>query len=64
MLPDGTIVTAFNYHPGGVDKRTNIYVMLSRDGGRTWLDASGKELAIPLKKPDNSALVLDAKSQG
>lgn len=63
LLPDGTIVTAFNYHPGGVDKRTNIYVMVTRDGGRTWSDAAGQQLDLPLSSPDNSALALDAAAR-
>ena len=63
QLPNGMIITAFNYHPGGVDQRTNIYFMASPDGGKTWLDARGRKLSIPLDNLNNSALALDAKSR-
>ena len=62
--PDGSIVTAFNYHPRGVNSRCNIYVMQTLDGGKTWQNISGSSLDIPLKKDPNEALALDtAKRQ-
>jgi len=63
LLPDGSIVTAFNYHPGGVDHRTNIYVMRSSDGGQTWTDIDGNPLSLPLDSASNSALALDAEAR-
>lgn len=62
---DGTIVTAFNYHPGGsVDKRTNLYVCQTKDLGRTWTTMDGRPLKLPLDSRDNPALVLDYEQQG
>ena len=60
-FPDGTIGTAFNYHPGGVDTRTNLYYMQTADGGRTWTTIDGAKLAIPLKAPANPALAWEAE---
>lgn len=55
-----TLVTAFNYHPGGdVDKRTNLYVMKTADGGKTWQTMGGEILQTPLTNPYGPALVKD-----
>lgn len=56
---DGRIVTAFNYHPqkGGLEARTNLYVMQSDDFGTTWTTVTGETLTLPLDKKDNPALV-------
>lgn len=53
------IGTAFNYHPreGGPDRRTNLYYMESRDFGKTWVNAKGEKLEVPLKTAENKALV-------
>ncbi len=58
--------TAFNWHPpvGGLNARTNLYYMESRDFGKTWTTVDGKELQIPLDSPDNPALVHDYHSEG
>lgn len=64
LRADGRIVTVFNHHPGGVDRRTNLYCLASDDGGRTWLDPAGKPLAVPLETARNPALVLDAAARG
>jgi len=57
--------TAFNWHPGGkLDARTNLYYMETPDLGRTWTDAAGKPLVIPLDSPKNGALLHDYQKEG
>jgi len=58
--------TAFNYHPkkGGLDARTNLYYLETRDFGESWAVASGEKINPPLLKPDTKALVHDYKSEG
>lgn len=55
------IATAFNYHPndGGLNARTNLYYMETTDFGKTWTNAKGEKLALPLTTIDNPALVRD-----
>lgn len=57
--------TSFNYHPNkkGLNWRTNLYYLETRDNGRTWLTASGQPVPIPLTEPDNAALVVDYETQ-
>jgi len=57
--------TAFNYHPKGkgLNWRTNLYYLETRDNGRTWLTASGQPVPMPLTEPDNAALVMDYGAQ-
>ncbi len=55
-----TVITAFNRHPGGnVDQRTDLYFLQTDDLGRTWRNAAGQAVAVPLKQPANPALVRD-----
>lgn len=58
--------TAFNWHPpvGGLDARTNLYYMETRDLGQTWTTASGKPLRTPISSPQNDALVHDYRAEG
>ena len=58
--------TALNYHPNpvGLNARTNLYYLETRDGGSTWQTAGGRAVETPLKKPDNPALVRDHRSEG
>lgn len=61
---DGRIATFFNHHPGGsVDKRTNLYYAQTADFGKTWTQADGTPLVVPLSKVDNPALVIDYAAQ-
>jgi len=55
------IGTAFNYHPdkGGLNARTNLYYIQSKDFGKTWLSANGKKMELPLTTVKNDALVRD-----
>ena len=56
---DGTLVTAFNWHPGGdPDRRTNLYALRTSDG-ITWETVDGTAIDPPLTEPDNEALVVD-----
>lgn len=57
----GTVGTAFNYHPvkGGLNARTNLYYVETRDFGKTWRTADGKAIKTPLTKINNTALVHD-----
>ena len=55
--------TAFNYHPGGVDKRTDLYYMQTDDQGRTWATADGTPLTVPLNAAKNAAMVIDYQAQ-
>lgn len=58
--------TAFNYHPKkkGLNWRTNLYYLETRDGGRSWQNAAGQPVQTPLTEPDNAALAADYASQG
>lgn len=59
------VISAFNYHPGGsVDKRTNLYLVRSSYYGRTWKNAAGQILDVPLESKENPALVHDYEKQG
>lgn len=60
-LWDGSrVLTAFNHHPGGdVDRRTNLYVMQSRDSGQHWTTIQGDSLDLPLRDIETPALVRD-----
>jgi len=60
----GTLVTAFNWHPGGnVDRRTNLYFLRTDDFGATWTTAAGEAVTLPLETVDNPALVRDYHRQ-
>ncbi len=58
--------TAFNYHPAGrgLNWRTNLYYMETRDGGRSWCTVDGTALQGPLETPENPALVRDYGRDG
>jgi len=62
---NGKIYSTFNYHPGGnVDKRTNLYLVQSGDGGKTWQNVKGDPLKLPLDNKQNNALVIDYEAEG
>ena len=62
----GKVGTAFNYHPSprGLNWRTNLYYMQTRDFGDTWLSAQGEPLTLPLSDPHCPALVRDYEAEG
>jgi len=51
--------TAFNYHPrrSGLNSRTNLYYIETKDFGTSWQNIQGKTLNTPLKSVKNEALV-------
>jgi len=57
--------TAFNFHPApkGLNWRTNLYYMETDDFGRTWKNARGEPVELPLTTPDNPALVHDYRAE-
>ncbi|MBC8154777.1 MAG: BNR-4 repeat-containing protein, partial [Bacteroidetes bacterium] len=64
-----TVGTAFNLHPdtekgAGLDYRTNLYYIQTTDFGQSWQTADGKSVQLPLREPQNSALVKDYRSLG
>lgn len=64
---DGSrVATATDYHPkpGGLNARTNIYYLETRDFGTTWTNAQGEPLKLPLTEPKNPALVHDFQADG
>ncbi len=55
--------TFFNRHIDGLpDKRTDLYYVQTKDFGRTWTNAEGKLLEIPLLKRESPARVIDYQS--
>jgi hypothetical protein len=62
----GRAGAACNYHPTGkgVNWRTNLYYLETRDNGATWQNASGQPLAVPLTQIQNAALVHDYRAEG
>lgn len=62
---DGTVYTAFNYHPGGnVDQRTNLYFVKTDDMGKTWRTADGTPIDTPMTDKHCAALVHDFEADG
>lgn len=60
------VACAFNYHPSpqGLNWRTNLYYMETSDFGRTWQNAQGQVLKLPLTEVENPALVHDYRADG
>ncbi len=59
-----TMGSAFNFHPdteekNGLNWRTNLYYVQSRDFGKTWHSADGSSIELPLTEIQNPALVYD-----
>ena len=55
---------AFNFHPdteekNGLNWRSNLYYVETRDWGKTWQSINGSPLELPLTEIENSALVAD-----
>jgi hypothetical protein len=62
-LKDGRIITAFNAHPDGVDKRTNLYFLQTDDMGATWQTIDGLTVTTPLDNLDNPAIVRNYQAE-
>ena len=58
--------SAFNYHPKdkGLNWRSNLYYVETRDFGKNWCSAGGTPLKLPLKRVDNPALLYESRSKG
>ncbi|MNK23538.1 hypothetical protein D3C87_418320 [compost metagenome] len=64
-----TVGTSFNFHPvkegeNGLNYRTNLYYIHTKDFGETWQNANGQPLQLPLAQIKNEALVKDYHSLG
>lgn len=57
------VATAFDFHPNGLDSRTNLYYLETSDGGMTWSTAGGTAVVPPLLDKANPALVQDYESK-
>jgi hypothetical protein len=57
--------TAFNYHPKskGLNWRTNLYYIETKDFGKTWNCADGRKLTLPLTDPASPARVHNYQSE-
>jgi len=63
--PEQVLATMFNYHPRGrgLNWRTNLYFLQTRDRGESWQTVEGEEVELPLVEPDNPALVRDYRRE-
>jgi hypothetical protein len=66
---DKILGTTFNFHPikagiNGLNFRTNLYYLETRDFGETWQSASAEKVQLPIKEIKNPSLVADYESQG
>ncbi len=66
---NGKVGTSFNYHPNlkdepGLNYRTNLYFIQTKDFGKTWQAAEGIEVNLPLTEIANPALVKNYASEG
>ena len=59
------LICAFNRHPDGkVDQRTNIYYIQSEDWGKTWTNAAGEKIELPITREEGPALVKNFRKVG
>jgi len=60
------LASMFNYHPTkkGLNWRTNLYYVESKDNGTTWQTVEGKPLTLPLTEVHNDALIRDYEAEG
>ena len=59
------LICAFNRHPDGkVDQRTNIYYIQSEDWGKTWTNAAGEKIELPITREEGPALVKNFRKAG
>lgn len=68
-MKGNTIGTAFNYHPiklgvNGLNFRTNLYYLETRDFGENWQIASGQKMQLPVSDTYTPALVAEYESKG
>ncbi len=55
----------FNLHPEpvGLNARTNLYYVETRDMGETWKTVDGRSVAVPIRSGRNPALVHDYQAE-
>lgn len=58
--------TAFNMHPKpvGLNARTNLYYLQTRDMGKSWTTADGKAIELPLTTTQTACLVHNYQAEG
>ncbi len=61
--------TSFNFHPdtehaSGLDYRTNLYYIETSDHGKSWTNAGGDPVALPIVTRNNNALVHNYQAEG
>ncbi|ERM80927.1 hypothetical protein P872_12085 [Rhodonellum psychrophilum GCM71 = DSM 17998] len=61
--------TSFNFHPykeneNGLNYRTNLYYIQTKDFGKTWQNANAVDLTLPLTTVENPALIKDYQALG
>lgn len=63
------VATAFDLHPDhgrdgkGLNYRTNVYYVETRDAGATWTTAAGAPVTLPFTDAKNPALVRDYRAE-
>ena len=65
-MGDGVVGSAFNYHPleVGLNGRTNLYYVESRDFGASWQTAGGEVVETPMVDAHGPTLVHDYRAEG
>jgi hypothetical protein len=60
-----TVGTTFNFHPDpqGLNWRTNLYYIQTDDFGKSWRNAQGQAVELPLTTVANDALVHDYRTE-
>lgn len=60
------VAAILDYHPkpAGLNARTNIYYIETSDAGRTWRNAAGKPVSVPIDATDHPSLVRDYEKEG
>ncbi len=55
----------FDFHPApiGLNARSNLYYIETRDAGQTWTTVDGTSISPPLVSPENPALVYDSQKE-
>lgn len=63
---NGKVCVAFDYHPEGkgLNYRTNLYYLETKDFGKTWKTRGGQKASLPLTTIENPALVHDFTTPG
>ena len=54
-----TIWMTLNWHKGGSNNRTNLYVIKSDDFGTNWTDTEGKAVKTPMNFQTEDGLILN-----